>query len=158
MVRFLATLMETMLMDIKENVYCPWKTYFFLHKFIPLVHHLLFLMMYNIDNSTLHRTWIKWALWIGILLVSVSCVLKALSCSPEFSLRCQMSQAFCEVIWNWSFWECENLSFCTVAENINQSRTAINQPLIWSKRTDRKMCKLVILDFGLRLQRMGDGC
>jgi len=51
----------------------------FLHQFIPLVHQLLFLRMYNSDNSTEHRTWILWALWLGILYVPFSWVLIALS-------------------------------------------------------------------------------
>jgi hypothetical protein len=48
---FLATWMETRLMAINGNVYCLWQIYF-LHQFIPLVHHLLFLRMYTGDNST----------------------------------------------------------------------------------------------------------
>jgi hypothetical protein len=38
------------LMSVNENVYYLWKMCF-LHQFIPLVHHLLFLRMYNSDNS-----------------------------------------------------------------------------------------------------------
>jgi len=51
MVQFLSTRVETRLMAIKEYVYCLWQMYF-LHQFIPLVHHLLFLRMYNSDNCT----------------------------------------------------------------------------------------------------------
>ena len=49
--QFLSTLVETKLMAIKEYVYYLWQIYI-LPQFIPLAHHLLFLRMYNSDDST----------------------------------------------------------------------------------------------------------
>jgi len=42
-------------MAITENVYYLGQIYFS-YQFIPLVHLLLFLRIYNSDNSTLHKT------------------------------------------------------------------------------------------------------
>jgi len=51
MFQFLFTKVEKRLLAIKEYVYCLWQIYI-LHQFIPLVHQLLFLRMYNSDDST----------------------------------------------------------------------------------------------------------
>ena len=50
MVQFLSTWLDTRLMAIKENIYYLWQIYI-LHQFVPLVHNLLFLRMYNSDPT-----------------------------------------------------------------------------------------------------------
>jgi len=49
--------MDKRLMSLNENVYYLWKMCF-LHQFIPLVHHLLFLRMYNSDNSAQNMNYV----------------------------------------------------------------------------------------------------
>jgi len=53
-VQFLSIWVETRLMAVKEYVYYHWQVYV-IHQFIALVHHLLFLRMYNNDDFTYHR-------------------------------------------------------------------------------------------------------
>ena len=81
-------------MSVKEDVYYLRQIYF-LHQFVPLVHYLLFLRMYNSDDSTEHSTCIMWTLLLGLLFIQFSWVVTALSwCPTEFSLGCQMTQVF----------------------------------------------------------------
>jgi hypothetical protein len=140
MVQFLSTWVETRLMSVKEDVYYIWQIYF-LHQFIPLVRYLLFLRVYNSDDSTEHSTGIMWTLWIRLPFIPVSWVVRALSwCPTEFSLGCQMSQVFSNNERMKALRMCENFNFPTVAENMYSSVIAINQPLRGRNRTGRGSC------------------
>ena len=49
---------------------------------------------------------------------------------------------------------CEKFNFSTLANLIYSSRTTINQPLTVRNRTERRLYIVVIIECGLRLQRM----
>ena len=78
----------------KENVYHLWQIYF-LYQFIPQVHLLLFLRIYNSDEYFGQN--MKYVGLMGRdLFIPVSWALRSLTwCPTEVSLGCQMSQAFC---------------------------------------------------------------
>jgi hypothetical protein len=50
----------------------------------------------------------------------------------------------------------EHFDFSTVEEDIFSSKIATNEPVTVKER-ERKMCRLVIIESGLRLRRMRNG-
>ena len=83
------------LMAVKENVYYLTQIYF-LCQFIPLVHHLLFLRMYNCEDYLgQHMNYVGLMDRDPVCPSFMGCI--ALSCCPtELSLGCQMPLAFCQ--------------------------------------------------------------
>jgi len=93
MVRFLATGVETRLVAVKEDVYFLWQIYF-LHQFIPLFHHHLFLRLCNSDYYIGQNVHYVGLMDRGPVHPSFR-VLRALSyCHTELSSGCEMSQDF----------------------------------------------------------------
>jgi len=137
MVRFLVTGVETRLVAVREDVHYLWQIYF-LHQFIPLVHHHLFLRMCNSDYYIGQNVYCVGLMDRGPVHPSFRVLIALSYCHTELSSGCEMSQELFTSYENMKFEKCVKiLTFPKWQKNIYSSMTAIKRPLTGRDRTVR---------------------